>query len=187
MRIYDYRCNGCGRHHSYDHEANKAPTCQHEDCKGGKMEIEKFGFACKNCGKLIHEQHAGEEKVPYSCPNCGAGIHIGYDPMRFHETMESMIPKGRQLSNAEIKALSMKLHEKIAALPTERKHFPDNFVVLVECDDEQLKGYGLTREQVVKHSPCPKPDKAQPPQNVIRGATEGMAGVDAGQGSINKG
>lgn len=186
MRIHDYRCSVCGRHASYDHDAGQPPICPTKDCPG-KMELEKFGFVCNGCGKLMHACHAGENQVPHSCSNCGKGIHIGYDPMRFHEIMESMIPKGKSLTPAEVTAVSKKIHEKIAALPTERKCFPDNFTVLAKCQPEELKAYGLTSDQVEAWTPLPPTPKVRPPQNIIRGSADGMAGVDAGVGEVKKG
>jgi len=186
MRTHEYRCSVCGRHASHDHDNDKVPHCPTKDCPG-KMETEKFGFACKNCGKLIHAQHAGENEVPYSCPNCGAGIHIGYDPMAFHEHMESMIPKGKALTAKEVTELSKKIHEKVKALPTQRTCFPDNFIVLHELDEDKLKHHGLTKAQVVKHVPHAKVPKERPPQNIIRGTADGMVGGDAGVGVVKKG
>lgn len=184
MHLHDYRCTGCGRHYSHDHDNDKVPVCTTEGCDGS-IEVEKFGFRCKNCGHLVHATHGGENEVPNSCPACGAGIHIGYDPQAFHREIEALIPKGKALSDKEFQALSTKLHAKVSALPTTRTYFPDNWEILADLDDAALKERGLDRDRVVRHTPQPPSAKKAPPKNVIVGAAEVLRGSNKTLGKVN--
>lgn len=31
-------------------------------------------FRCRNCGHLVHGEHAGDQAVPYACPVCSGGV-----------------------------------------------------------------------------------------------------------------
>lgn len=184
MHLHDYRCTGCGRHYSHDHDNNKPPVCTTEDCPGGGMEFETFAFRCKNCGKLMRAVDAGENKVPNSCNACGAGIHIGYDAQQFHREMEALLPKGKAMTTKEVQELSRKLHAKISALPTKRTYFPDNFEILADLPDAELLKLGLGRARIAKHTPVAKTPRTDKPKNVIAVTTDGARGTDTSVGKV---
>lgn len=180
---HDYRCKTCGRHQVFNHDTGKAPEqCVTKDCPG-PVTVDQFAFRCKKCGKNMAAAVAGECQVPNACTNCKAGITLGFDPLKSHTTIVDMIDHEqnrvkRPLTKEEVVALGKRIQEKLDELPTARILYPENWIILAKCTDEELAGYELTREQVATHVPVVPTGPTGKPKNVFTGAQEQTGAVD---------
>ncbi len=127
-----------------------------------------YAFRCKNCGHLEPAAHAGECALPHACSVCGAGVTFGPEKKKVEELLQGFADK----TPAETAEALMKL----MANP-DKKAQPDNWEVLHDAQDARLTELGLTRADVVKHTPAP-PSGNRPPQVLVRDAGDAAQTVD---------
>jgi hypothetical protein len=144
----------------------------------------KHAFRCKNCGRLEHADHAGDNELPHSCRVCGAGVTIGFDPLSLHKELVALVPAGQSLTEEEIRAAALKLYAKLNSLPP-KTFQPGNWEVLADATPERLAALGLKHDHVSRHKPVLKP--AQDPKNVFRSVTDGVTGTASGKSAVVSG
>jgi phage FluMu protein Com len=107
-------------------------------------------FRCKNCGHLVHAEHAGENELPHACPVCKAGVAF---------VLEEPAQKRADAIMAELtnpgldREKGIALARELSALPRKKALQPDNWEVLAQATPERLKELGLDECDVCAHQP----------------------------------
>lgn len=126
-------------------------------------------FRCKSCGRIESADAAGECQHPHACSVCGAGVILN--------------PKTKALAgeladpNTTVErrvAIAAELLQLANTGDNTKLIHADNWEHLCDATDERLAELGLSRSDVVKHTPVPS-QMNRSPQNLVRTATEGVA------------
>jgi hypothetical protein len=96
--------------------------------------IVAHAFRCKNCGRIEHAEHAGENDVPHACTVCGKGVTFTADA--------DLAEQARKDKKQVIEP--MPGYFKI--IDTE------NWEVLADAKPDRLKQLGIEPKHVVKHN-----------------------------------
>lgn len=149
-----------GSRHHHDRDRVAAPA--------------QYAFRCRTCGHFEAAAHAGVNAIPDACSVCDAGVV--HDPEGRALGRELADPKTTEQRRQEIAARMM---NRPASTAANKQRRPENWEVLADLSEDQLKAHGLKTSQVVRHVPLHAPvPVGRPPRTVHVTASDGVGTKD---------
>ncbi len=142
-------------------------------------------FRCRNCGYLESAEHAGESAVPHSCRVCHRGVVFARNVEEAVQH-EHCKPHLDALAKSVLRGDFAKHHLQggrhiplPAGMPVSKYLIHECWEVLADCDDDRLAELGLSRADVVRHTPGGATRNASAAKIIEASITDGAKSTDS--------